>query len=380
MKRRKIGIGIIGFGNMGMTHSYAIENLKFFAKELPFEPYIVGVYTRSAEKSRTVMKKYGFPAYFESEEELIFDDRVDVVDICTPNHLHLCAIEKAKAAGKYILCEKPLCPTYGNAIAVCSDYNKTCGIVFNNRHLSAVQRAKELIDEGRLGRILSFDASYLHNSCIDPEKVAGWKQSGEYGAGVLRDLGSHIIDIIYYLIGEYASVYAKKHIGFETRRGIDGEKWKTDADEAVYITASMACGAVGTLRASKLISGANDDLSFEINGEKGSLRFALSDIDRLYYYDGCKKSGIYGGDSGYTAIEAFGRYPEPFGAFPSVKATQGWLRGHVMSMYSFLSAVNEDKAFSPSFEDGAYVSAVIECADISAREGREIHISEVKNA
>ncbi len=378
MAKRKIGIGIIGFGNMGMAHSYSIENLKFFAKELTFEPYIVGVCTRSAEKSRAIAEKYGFPAYFENEDALINDPRVDVVDICTPNNLHLAAIEKAKAAGKYILSEKPLCPGYSEARLAADGISKTNGIVFNNRHLSAVRRAKEIVEEGRLGRILSFDCTYFHNSCLFPGKSAGWKQSGDYGAGVLRDLGSHAIDLIYYLLGDFDSVFAKKQIAFPERLGVDGKSWQTNADEAVYITAKLSCGAIGTVRASKLISGANDDLSFEINGEKGSLRFSLTDIDRLYYYDGRETPKTYGGDCGYKAIEAYGRYPEPFGAFPSVKATQGWLRGHMMSMYSFLEAVANDKEFSPSLSDGAYISAVIECADISDKEGRFVSLSEVK--
>ncbi len=377
MEKKKIGIGIIGFGNMGMAHSYSIENLKFFAKELPFEAYIVGVVTRSEEKSRAIAEKYGFPAYFKTEDELISDPEVDVVDICSPNHLHLEAIKKAKAAGKHILSEKPLCPTYAEAREAALPYGKVSGTVFNNRHLSAPMRAKELISEGRLGRILSFDCTYFHNSCLFPEKNAGWKQSGEYGAGVLRDLGSHCIDLIYFLLGEYESVFAKKQIAFESRLGVDGKSWQTDADEAVYITASMKCGAVGTIRASKLVSGANDDLSFEINGSEGSLRFSLSDIDRLYFYDAKRSGGAYGGEGGFTAIEAFGRYPAPFGAFPSVKATQGWLRGHVMSMYSFLSSVYEGRIFQPSLEDGAYVAAVVECADISDREKRFVSLSEV---
>ncbi len=377
MAKRKIGVGIIGFGNMGMAHSYSIENLKFFAKELPFEAYIVGVCTRSPEKSRAIAEKYGFPAYFESEDALINDPRVDVVDVCTPNHLHLSAIQKAKSAGKYILSEKPLCPDYKDSKTAAEGVLKTNGTVFNNRHLSAVRRAKEIIDEGRLGRILSFDCTYFHNSCLFPEKAAGWKQSGDFGAGVLRDLGSHAIDLIYCLLGSFDSVFAKKQIAFPERLGVDGKDWHTNADEAVYITANLTCGAVGTIRASKLISGVNDELSFEINGEYGSLRFSLSDIDRLYYYDGRIPAKTYGGDSGYKAIESFGRYPEPFGAFPSVKATQGWLRGHVMSMYAFLEAVAFDKEFSPSLSDGAYVSAVVECADISDREGRFVKLSEV---
>ena len=375
-EKKVIGIGIIGFGNMGMAHAYSIENLKFFGGDLPFVPKIIGVCTRSIDKSRSICERYGFECAYASEDELIADERVDVVDVCTPNHMHLDTIKKARAAGKTVLCEKPLCPTYAEAREAATD-SLGCGIVFNNRHLSPIRRAKELIDEGRLGRILSFEAAYLHNSCLDLQKDAGWKQSGEYGAGVLRDLGSHIIDLIYYLCGNFDSVYARKQIAFPTRKGVDGKEWETDADEAVYITARLECGAVGTLHASKLICGANDDLSVSVYGERGSVRFSLNDIDHLYFYDGTAEDGSYGGCRGFTAIECNGRYPSPFGKFPSPKATQGWLRGHVMSMYNFLSAVNNGEQLRPSFDDGAYVAKICECCDISDREGRTVLLSEV---
>lgn len=375
-EKKVIGIGIIGFGNMGMAHAYSIENLNFFGGDLPFVPKIIGVCTRSLDKSSSICEKYGFDCAFATEDELIADERVDIVDVCTPNHMHLDTIKKARAAGKTVLCEKPLCPTYAEAREAATD-SLGCGIVFNNRHLSPIRRAKELIDEGRLGRILSFEATYLHNSCLDLQKNAGWKQSGEYGAGVLRDLGSHIIDLVYYLCGNFDSVYARKQIAFPTRKGVDGREWETDADEAVYITARLECGAVGTLHASKLICGANDDLSISVYGERGSVRFSLCDIDHLYFYDSTAEGGSYGGCRGFTAIECNGRYPSPFGAFPSPKATQGWLRGHVMSMYNFLSAVNNGEQFRPSLDDGAYVAKICECCDISDREGRTVLLSEV---
>lgn len=374
---KKIGIGIIGFGNMGMAHAYSVENLKFFASELGFDAHIVGVCTTSTEKTRNIVHKFGFDRVFESPEELICCPDVDVVDICTPNHLHLEQIKAARAAGKHILCEKPLCPSYAEAKEAASLADGVInGIVFNNRHLSPMKRAKELIDEGRLGRILAFEASYLHNSCLTPEKKAGWKQSGAHGAGVLRDLGSHALDLVYYLCGEFSEISARKQIAFSTRVGLDGNEWVTDADEAVYINAVLKSGAHGTLHASKLICGANDDLSISVYGERGSVRFSLNEIDTLRFYEG-RGGGSYGGLGGYTHIECNGRYPAPFGAFPSPKATQGWLRGHVMSMYEFLKCVSEGTRMSPSFEDGAYIAALCDAADLSSSEGRSVCTEEI---
>lgn len=376
---KKIGIGIIGFGNMGMAHSYSVENLRFFASGLGFEARIVGVCTTSVEKSEQICNRFGFEKAFKDAYELINSPDVDVVDICTPNHLHLDEIKAAVAAGKHILCEKPLCPTYAESreAADCVIGDTVNGIVFNNRHLSAIRRAKELIDEGRLGRILAFEASYLHNSCLDPNKAAGWKQSGAHGAGVLRDLGSHALDLVYFLCGRFSDISAIKQIAFEKRLGVDGREWETDADEAVYINATLECGAHGTVHASKLICGANDDLSVSVYGEHGSLKFSLNEIDTLKFYESASGGGVYGGNCGYTHIECNGRYPKPFGSFPSPKATQGWLRGHVMSMYEFLRCVSEGEAMSPSFEDGAYIAALCDAADLSHKEGRRVSIKEI---
>ena len=168
---------------------------------------------------------------------------------------------------------------------------------------------------------------------------------------MLFDLGSHCIDLIYYLCGEFASVRGMSQIAFPTRSGMKGEVWQTNADEAFYILCSLKNGAKGTISVSKLVNGANDDLNFAVYGEKGSLKFSLMQPNFLYYYDATQPQDTPGAVSGYTAIECVGRYPAPGGTFPSPKAPQGWLRGHVGSLYAFLDAVYA-KVIS-SFTEGA---------------------------
>ncbi|MBO5326508.1 MAG: hypothetical protein J6A84_00125, partial [Clostridia bacterium] len=130
-------------------------------------------------------------------------------------------------------------------------------------------------------------------------------------------------------------------------------------------------GAKGTITASKLAVGTNDDLGFAIYGTNGALRFSLMDPSFLEFYDNQAEHTPYGGLGGFTHIECVGRYPDPAGAFPSPKAAQGWLRGHVMSMYDFLNAVYTGKQNAPSFADGAYVQRVMEAAMLSAADRRE---------
>lgn len=372
--KKEIRIGIVGYGFMGKTHAWAIANLPFFFENLPFMAKVTGVVTRSMEKSLTVAQAIGAAA-FESEDALIASD-VDVIDICTPNICHADTARKALLAGKHLYCEKPLADTLANAEEMAEFAAKSgriCTAVFNNRHFAAVCRAKELIEEGRLGHILSYQFDYLHNSCVDPNKPAGWKQTaavcGE--GGVLFDLGSHILDLAVYLCGPIKSINGKSQIAFPSRTGADGKPWQTDASEAFYMRTECENGAIGTLIASKLSTGMNDDLHFLIHGTKGALSFSLMNPNYLGFYDATAKGGDFGGECGFTQIECVGRYPAPAGKFPSSKATSGWLRGHLMSMYHFLHAVYEGKQNSPSFAEAAYIQRVMDAALRSDKTGRD---------
>ena len=370
--KKCVKIGLLGFGAMGKVHSYSVNNLKFHYSDLPFDAEISGICTTSIEKSKMICDKFGFSVAALNEDELINDPDIDVIDICTPNVFHYETLKKALSAGKHIYCEKPLCVTLAEASeisALAKDSGLICNIVFNNRFIAPIMRAKQLVDEGRIGRVLSFSAQYLHNSCTDVQRPAGWKQDRDIcGGGVLFDLGSHVIDLIYFLCGEFASVSGTSQIGFEHRLGIDGNAWETNADEAFYITAHLASGAVGTVSVSKLINGANDDLEIAIYGEKGSLKFSLMQPNFLYFYDATSKPQTLGGSCGYTAIECVGRYPAPGGAFPSPKAPSSWIRGHVESMYAFLNSVYTGIPHSPTFEDALHVQSVMEAAYCSDAE------------
>ena len=367
---KKFKIGLLGFGNMGRTHLYSIENLKYYYKDLPFEAEVAKVCTTN-EKSGAVARSFGIPYSTTNEDEIIFDPDIDIIDISTPNIYHYDTLKKIISAEKAIYCEKPLCVTYSQAKQVADLANRrgvVGQIVFNNRYLAPIKRAKQLISDGKIGRILSFRCAYLHSSCCDVTRSAGWKQDKSIcGGGVLFDLGSHAIDLIYYLCGDFSYVRGMSQIAYPVRRGVDGAEWHTNADEAFYITAKLKNGACGTIEASKIAIGTNDDLKLEIYGEKGAIKFDLMQPNFLYYYDGSSNRGHdhntdLGGNAGFTAIECVGRYESP--AFPicGVKAPVGWVRGHVGSYYSFLDALYYSKPTSPSLDDGAHIQWVMERA------------------
>ncbi len=374
---KHLNIGLIGFGFMGKTHLWAVKNLPFFY-DLPFSAEVSALCASGTDpqKSEAIAKAYGIPGW-DTEEDILKDPTIDIIDICTPNPYHFETAKAALAAGKHVLCEKPLAVTVSEAFELAELANTsglTCGTVFNNRHLAPVMRAKQLIDEGKLGHILSFDFSYKHNSCIDPDRRVGWKQTAEAGGGTLFDLGPHVIDLCHFLCGKIARVTARSQIAFPTHLRADGSVWETNADEAFYMICELENRAVGNITVSKLTQGANDELTFTVNGTKGSLSFSLMDPNYLNFYDATADGSPIGGVRGYTRIECVGRYPVPATGFPTPKAPSGWLRGHLGSMASYLTAVSEGRPASPSFEDGAYVQKILKAAKESAYARREVSL------
>jgi predicted dehydrogenase len=183
-----------------------------------------------------------------------------------------------------------------------------------------------------------------------------------------------VVDLCHYLCGELSFVLGKSQIAYPTHLKADGSVWETDADEAFYVICGTGDGAMGTVTVSKLTQGANDELTFSVNGERGSLSFSLMDPNYLNFYDATAVGSPMGGVRGYTRIECVGRYPSPASGFPAIKAPQGWLRGHMGCMAAYLTAVANGTACSPSFADGAYVQRVLEAAAESDRLGREVKL------
>lgn len=375
---KHIRIGLVGAGFMGKTHLWSVRNLPFFYKtaDLGFTAEVAAVCASTPARGEVFAREYGIPRVMTAEE-MIADPEIDVMDICTPNPLHYGVAKAAILAGKSVLCEKPLTVTAKEAdelARLAEERGAVCGTVFNNRFLAPVMRARQLIDEGKLGRILSFAFTYKHNSCIDPDRRVGWKQTAEAGGGTWYDLGPHVLDLCHYLCGELSFVLGKSQIAYPTHLKADGSVWETNADEAFYVICGTKEGAMGTMTVSKLTQGANDELVFSVNGELGSLSFSLMDPNYLSFYDATAVGAPVGGLRGYTRIECVGRYPSPASGFPAIKAPGGWLRGHIGCMAGYLTAVAGGSACSPSFSDGAYVQRVLEAAVESDRLGREVRL------
>ena len=224
-------------------------------------------------------------------------------------------------------------------------------------------RAKQLRTRGPWGD-LHFRAQYLHSGYVDPKRPLSWRlQKATGGAGALFDLGSHVIDLMRFLVGDYAAVMADIKTFITERPDPDrpDQKGRVDVDDYSLLQVRMTSGALGVIEASRVATGANDDLRFEIHGSKGALRFSLMEPNWLWFYDGTRSQEPLGGTSGFTRIETVQRYPKPAG-FPGPKFAVGWTRYHCASQYDFLQSI-WDPAHQPlgaTFADGVRVQAVLE--------------------
>ena len=365
-------------GFIGKVHTHAYTALPFFYTDLPFRVKLAAVYDRTLGVAQKAREQFGFAYATDDMDGIWRREDIDLVSVCLPNYQHADAVIKAARRGLHIYCEKPLAGNMEEAeeiLRAVRGKDIRHQIVFHNRFFACVMRAREIIAEGRLGRIYSFNASYQHPSNVDAAKRYDWKFNKEYACGgVLFDMGSHVLDMLYYLMGEYSGLYAHMQIAHPVRRDENGREHRVEVEDAAYIIAQMRNGAKGTIHVSKLATGSNDEFLVEIFGEKGALRFNLMDPNWVWFYDHTAPDAGLGGYKGFTKIESVQRYMLPGGSFPSPKLSGGWLRAHVHSLYSFLSCVYEARSCEPDLRDGAYIQHVMQAAYDSDKSGAWIHI------
>jgi len=368
---RQTGVGIIGYGFMGKVHAFGYRSIPFYYDPPPLEVRLVGVATSSPETAESARIHGGFELATADWRRLVERRDIAIIDICSPNALHAAQLKAAMAAGKHIYCDKPLTVTLQEAEEVRDAMAGWAGIgqvAFHNRFFSGVLRAKQLIDDGFLGTTIGFRAVYLHAGSVDPAVPLKWKLRASEGGGVIRDLGSHLLDLVDWLAGPIMEVRADTRILHATRPDGRGGVQTVDAEDQVIITARLAGGALGTLEASKIATGAEDDLRVEIHGARGAIRFDLMQPDFVEIFSLSDAGMPLGGTRGWKRVPALQRYPAPAG-FPSARATSGWLRGHVHCQYSFLRTVAEGGIADPSISRGIDVQRLMESAEKSAKTG-----------
>jgi predicted dehydrogenase len=366
-------VGILGFGMIGKVHAYGYLNLPLFYEPAPLRARITHVATSRPETAQAARQAVGAEVGTTDFRRITEDPAVDIVHVCTPNHLHAEALLSALRHQKHIYCDKPLVATIDEArqvAALLPDYRATAQMTFHNRFLPATMRAKELIAGGALGEVLQFRLAFLHGGSADPAAPARWKLTAAAGGGVIADLASHVLDLAEYLLGPIGSVMAHTHVAYPERPSAadPARKVAIDAEDCVLVLARLHHGVPGTIEATKLAAGIEDELRLEVHGSRGSLRFNGMDPHYLEFYDGSAPAGPLGGLRGWNRIQTGQRYPRPATGWPSPKAPIGWLRGHVACLANFLQAVADGRPGVPGLDCGIRVQHLMECLRRSAAE------------
>jgi predicted dehydrogenase len=260
--------------------------------------------------------------------------------------------------------------------AALADYRGTAQMTFHLRFFPATLRARQLLEAGDVGDVLQFRAAFVHGGSADPRAPLKWKLSAEAGGGVIADLASHVLDAVDHLVGPPQSVLAATHIAYPQRPSLSDPSTAVpvDAEDSVVLLARLPSGALGTLEATKLATGTEDEFRLEVHGTKGAFRFNSMEAHWLDFHDAAAADRPLGGSRGWNRIATGQRYDPPSTAFPSPKTAIGWLRGHVGSLANFLQAVAEGRPAQPDLRQGIRVQHLMECTRQSAASGRWVDV------
>lgn len=378
---KPIRIGMIGYGGIGRVHAMAYRDLPFNYGLPASAIQIVGVATSRMETAQKAAAEIGCNFYTDDYRALLARADVDMVDICTPNDSHEEVVIAAAQAGKHIYCEKPLAISVAQGRRIV-DAIEASGVntqmTFNVRFFPAIIRARQLIESGFLGRIFHFRGRYYRSGYISAAKPHTWRlNKAVSGGGALYDIGSHILDVLYYLLGDYDSVQAHLETLIPRRPIAAGsaELVPVDVDDYALLHLKMKSGVPGSVEVSRMGTGATNDLQFEISGDQGAIRFRSEDPAWLEVYDVRDSETPLGGMRGFRRVESVQRYE---GAkSPDWTMTPGFVRTHAECQYQFIKAIQEGRPASPSIQDGLHIQQVMEAAQLASAEGRWVSIADL---
>ena len=372
-----LGVGMIGYSFMGAVHSHAWRTVgRVFDLGVDIDMRVIC--GRNEEAVTAAAAKYGWQSAETDWRAVIARDDIDIIDVCTPGSSHEEIAVAALNAGKHVICEKPLANTVAEAERMAAAAQASSGksmVAFNYRRVPALAYARELVRQGRLGRIFHVRAVYLQDWIIDPEFPLVWRLvKEEAGSGALGDLGAHIVDAAQFVTGSQITNVSGELRTFIDERPLVGEthlleatksaeRGKVTVDDAALFLANFDNGAVGTFEATRFASGRKNGMAIEVNGEKASLRFEFESMNELWVHD----HTVDGKDAGFRRVmvtESDHPYVEGW-----------WPPGHVLGydhtftheFRDFVLDIVNDRAPEPSFADGLYVQRVLDAVERSSQ-------------
>jgi myo-inositol 2-dehydrogenase/D-chiro-inositol 1-dehydrogenase len=372
--KKKLNIGLVGAGFMGRTHSNAFAKVNQFF-ELDYQPVLKAVCARNPASAKAFAANWGYETFETDWRDLISREDVDLIDIASPNDTHAEIAVAAAKAGKMVMCEKPLGRNAAEAlemVAAVEAANRPNMVWYNYRRVPAVTLAKELVDEGRLGRIFHYRAKFLQDWTISPDLPQGgtalWRLDASVaGSGVTGDLLAHCIDTAMWLNGPIDTVTAMTETFIKERsHNLTGKREKVTIDDASAFLARFANGSLATFEATRYARGHKALYTLEINGANASIMWDLHDLHRLQYFDHSDEGRVRGWRSLHITD----------GDHPYMK--NWWVPGlqigyehtFVHQAADFLQALAGRKAASPTFREALATDFVTDAVLKSAQSGR----------
>ncbi|KRG12456.1 Gfo/Idh/MocA family protein [Lederbergia galactosidilytica] len=386
-EKKQLRIGMVGYKFMGRAHSHAYRDAAFYF-DPQVEPVLQAICGRNEEKVKEAAEKFGWNSYETDWRELIKRDDIDLIDIVTPNNNHAEIAIAAAEAGKHVFCEKPLALTLEQSQRMLEavEKNKVLHMINHNyRFAPAIQFAKKLIEDGRLGKIYHIRATYLQDWIMDPQFPLVWRLNKDVsGSGSHGDLAAHSIDLARFLVGEFKEVtgiletFIKQRPLVEDSDGLSGtassdEVGDVKVDDASVFIARFTNGAIGTFEATRFAGGNRNGNRFEINGEKGSIRWDVEHMNNLEVYFHDDEPGIQGFRT-ITCTEEIHPYA---GAYWPAGHIIGYEHTFINLVMELLNGIEQGYSPSPNFYDGVKNQAVLEAVEQSSQTKQWVDISDV---
>jgi predicted dehydrogenase len=375
---RRLGVGLIGSGFMGRCHALAFRAAPaVFA--LPLAPELELLADVSEAAARRGAEELGFARATGDWLSLIEDPRVDLVDVTAPNTLHKPMALAAVRAGKHVYCEKPLAPTAADArelVEAAEAAGVRTMVGFNYLKNPIVALAREIIAGGEIGEVIGFRGLHAEDYMTDPAAPHTWRLDPAGGAGALADLGSHIIALARFLVGDVEAVCGQVDTVVRERPAAPGasEMRAVEVDDQAGFLVRFAGGASGTIEASWMAAGRKMRLACEVTGTKGSLAFDQERLNELELY----VTGQARGREGFKTILAGPDHP-PYGRFTPAPGHQlGFNDLKTIEVRDLIvGLVGDDPPPWPDFREAYEVQRVVDAVLRSARERRWVEIREV---
>jgi predicted dehydrogenase len=389
---KTVKVGLIGAGFMGKAHSLAYAALPMFFWPPPAMPVRKMLAELDEKVASEAAARFGFETSTGDWRRLVESDEIDVVDISTPNNTHREIAVAALDAGKHVICEKPLAQDVEDAKAMFEAAQRNSGVAmvaFNYRRTPAVALARKLIDEGAIGSVRNFRGTYLQDWSADPDSPLSWRfQKDVAGSGALGDIGTHVLDMARYLVGEVESVNStlKTYIADRpvqsggadqlaaARKLSDAPRAAVDVDDEVMTLLRFTEGAVGSLEATRNAYGRNNFLTFEIHGETGSILFNYERRDELQVFFAADPADR----RGFRTIHTGPAHPYGGGLWPIPGLGIGYGETKIVECLDLMTAIVDGTPVSPDFADGYQIAKIAAAIQQSAQSGTWVAVSPIE--